>query len=744
MEKNSKKEAYYARLRKLANINETVESKKNVGGLGTLVDYKRGADNVAYGIVKENHQYFIKKSNKQKEPLVEDFAYIGGLENIHEYRYNKLSEADKNRNMLLATINEALGHKNNVISENNSKKSVISEEKTRKEKNIPGKKQDMDNDGDIDSADYMVKKDAAVEKAMEKEDKKSEKKKSKKEDNENELDEGAEEEIEQAEEKLGDAEEKAEEIPNDEPEVDLDVDAIDLPPKSDNEVSADDVGDEKIPPVDDDASTVGMGGEDVPSADNEDDEEVSVDDEESEEKSPAIDADDEENNREIEKLVGKAANMVRKTDMTDSKVKYYLNSFISAFEEKLPELEIEERKDIANRIIKVVPDSESELEDTDVEGEKFDESKICNECGFAKYVNERGYGPDELMECSVDEMSNLMNGYAMEMDGDVPEEDLANMAMLSTSEISESLENDYGQTDLIENMQPFAEKVNENNTDSEAKTKKIEGMFWWKTKPQEKKDTELKTLSEENVGEGMNGNDPTHTTVQPNINEDDIEDELETGVEAAEDEIGDNEENNGEEEVNLTPGFETMGGGVPKPESAEPTTVEITKDSVNVKMNESEKKLRKYIRRRLEENAGKRKPVLNENKKSDKIKKLDKLIDEQFKLFENVMKEDKNLSEIFGLSDAEKNQKRFKKIDQNNPESIESTFNQVFSQALKMGARKKVAQNFSTEEKYQLMKKGIDVDGLEDPGFAVRGGKVEYVPIKRDSDFGHGRSRLGT
>jgi hypothetical protein len=53
-------------------------------------------------------------------------------------------------------------------------------------------------------------------------------------------------------------------------------------------------------------------------------------------------------------------------------------------------------------------------------------------------------------------------------------------------------------------------------------------------------------------------------------------------------------------------------------------------------MSESEQKLRKYIRTRLEEHAGVRKPSLNEGKKSETLKKLDVVIDNQFKLFEAV------------------------------------------------------------------------------------------------------------
>ena len=47
-------------------------------------------------------------------------------------------------------------------------------------------------------------------------------------------------------------------------------------------------------------------------------------------------------------------------------------------------------------------------------------------------------------------------------------------------------------------------------------------------------------------------------------------------------------------------------------------------------MNESERKVRAYVRKRLEENSGLRKPSLNESAKSEKMKQLDKLIDTQF------------------------------------------------------------------------------------------------------------------
>ena len=53
----------------------------------------------------------------------------------------------------------------------------------------------------------------------------------------------------------------------------------------------------------------------------------------------------------------------------------------------------------------------------------------------------------------------------------------------------------------------------------------------------------------------------------------------------------------------------------------------------SVEISEAEQKLRSYIRRRLEEKTGKRKAILNESAKSEKLKQLDEMIDKQFAAF---------------------------------------------------------------------------------------------------------------
>ena len=101
----------YDRLKELAEVKKHQQWKR--WNLGTLIDYKRSSDGVAFGIVKENHKYYIKKGGLKENLDVSDFVYISGLGNIKQYQYNSLAEADKNRNMLLNTINETTSLKFN-------------------------------------------------------------------------------------------------------------------------------------------------------------------------------------------------------------------------------------------------------------------------------------------------------------------------------------------------------------------------------------------------------------------------------------------------------------------------------------------------------------------------------------------------------------------------------------------------------------------------------------------------------
>ena len=113
MKRKISEQAYYDRLKELAEVKKTSTNENKGGNLGTLIDYKRSSDGVAFGIVKENHKYYIKKGGLKENLDVSDFVYISGLGNIKQYQYNSLAEADKNRNMLLNTINETTSLKFN-------------------------------------------------------------------------------------------------------------------------------------------------------------------------------------------------------------------------------------------------------------------------------------------------------------------------------------------------------------------------------------------------------------------------------------------------------------------------------------------------------------------------------------------------------------------------------------------------------------------------------------------------------
>jgi hypothetical protein len=76
---------------------------------------KKGPDGKVYGIVRENHKYFIKTSDKTQNLVVEDFNYIGGLKNKTDKSYDSYSQATKQLNLKFISLNEALG-KSDVIN----------------------------------------------------------------------------------------------------------------------------------------------------------------------------------------------------------------------------------------------------------------------------------------------------------------------------------------------------------------------------------------------------------------------------------------------------------------------------------------------------------------------------------------------------------------------------------------------------------------------------------------------------
>jgi len=145
-------------------------------------------------------------------------------------------------------------------------------------------------------------------------------------------------------------------------------------------------------------------------------------------------------------------------------------------------------------------------------------------------------------------------------------------------------------------------------------------------------------------------------------------------------------------------------------------------------MSESEQKLRKYIRARLEEKVGIGKPILAEGKKSEAIKKLDSAIDKQLKLYESVAVKkiinEEKVNEIFGWSMKEK----FAKLDPNNPKEVNRLFYKAFRDILinpQMGAIANAAKETNIQQRYEMLKQFV-----EEGGGTLRVGKngIQFAP----------------
>ena len=429
MKKHASEEAFYQRLKELAEVNKPI-LKDNTRNLGTLIDYKRAADGIAYGIVKEQHHYYIKKAGIKQDPNVADFAYIGGLSNIRDYQYSKLSEADKQRNMIFGTINEGLAK----VDKNGSKKKRLNEDRAGKEiSNAENKLGDLDAATNAKTTPETPETPGAPLEAPA----------------EPAADAGAEPPVDSAE-----------------------------PIPAGGEETGVSAGDETPAPEGD-----GTGSEELPPAD--DTEVAPEDDGTSSEENPEGDvpAGDEE----VDKLIGKLGEKVRKTEMEDNIVAGNLKSIIAAYKPKLKNMDIEDRKEIADGILKVVGDDEVEdLGNSVDQGEPKGlnpeggiEEDQCAECGgFGKYAESRGYdSPEKFMECDSEEQANVVNGYvgAQEDGMNDGDEKTISLVIKLSPDILDKLKTDYGRDDYAEKMQPQVDSMNES---SEEDTMAQLNEFW--------------------------------------------------------------------------------------------------------------------------------------------------------------------------------------------------------------------------------------------------------------------------
>jgi hypothetical protein len=791
MKKHTSEEAYYERLRNLAQTKKT--SIKESRTLGTLVDYKRAADGVAYGIIKEQHHYYVKKGGLKENPSVSDFAYIGGLENITGFQYKSLSEADKQRNMMFHTINEAVTSK---PSKTGSKKRLNEDKAGQEIDNAESKL------GDLDAATASAEVPA--------------------------------------------------EMPAPEGGVEMEAGLDAMPTDSPEGGATPDMGGEGDAMPDMGGAE---GGEEMGGAEG--GEETAPEGEETPDMGGAEGEDDNKSIsvEEIEKMTGKLTNLIRKTDIEPSMVKSLVNSLLTSFEDKLDndEIEIEDKQEMVDKIMGRTSDNaEADLEATMPDEEPADaevaEAK-CSECGtFAQYAESRGYGSAEsLMECGEEEVGNLVSGYANahgdgQNDGDL--EGVALVVKIVNPEILNQLRGDYGHEEYADKLQPHVDGMNESSEEDNiaqlnelfgglkaafnkvggdvksvaqqagqavgkkaqqiggavkgatqqasqavgqyaqgvkqqyhtgelpSEIKKLEGIAADLGKQIAALNSRLQKAGKEPVGirniittiqNNLTGKagaanlskfaaesfDPANVETQP-MDEVKVAQKAGTKLKPSapvkpitEEEEPDGDENiahaepDGDEGIGFAPDGQSLGAAMVKPDGAATTGVDININpdkSVNISMNETEIKVRKYIREQLEIKAGLKKASLNENKKSETLKKLDKIIDEQFKLFESSVKKKDNVEEgAIGdftkkISDNFTIKGKFAKLDPNNVPEVNKLFVQAFRNILtnpNIGLIGREARETTPQQRYELLKQYV-----ENNGGTLRSGKngIQFAP----------------
>lgn len=94
------------RMKELMGVNNINENKSNI-----VVELtKMGPDGNAYAIIRENHEWYIKKANKTKNLVAEDFKYIGGLQNKKSEAYSSYAKAIKHLNLKFRSLAEAYNY----------------------------------------------------------------------------------------------------------------------------------------------------------------------------------------------------------------------------------------------------------------------------------------------------------------------------------------------------------------------------------------------------------------------------------------------------------------------------------------------------------------------------------------------------------------------------------------------------------------------------------------------------------
>jgi hypothetical protein len=591
------KNQYLQRMVELADIKKPVnESLKN----SDLVDFKRAANGSAYGIVKENHHFYIKVSNKQEGSLsVADFTYIGGLPNKLKYQYGSLSEADKIRNNYLISINEA---SKNVKADNAKTKLVnLTESKSKKAiSEVFGKEDneapETENPEVGDNGDAKSDIDAAAEKIPD-------------------LDAAA-------------SAEKTEPVAAD---VDAAAGAATDIGDAGAEAGVPDMSGDASPEAGADLGGADLGGAEAGAAELGNDPSADSND------AGSADGGDTEK-VELKKIVGKIQQLASSVELTPEDTVGQLKQILAGYKGPISGLEDTEKKEIANKIMKGDDDSEqsSDADPSDAlgaengEGLGDEESKLgeADLSGFKSHIQEMGYDPSNTQAMSMMEMVGIMNSYFNKLSDNGEEADVQGLSEYMNDEIvAELAECGYGE---------YAEQ---------ARGLGEGGVQYGSEEPmgasigEDGENEEGLEDGEEEIG--MNSAD-TEGGIEGGEDEEGLEDvtaEIPTEEPAGE-EGGDIETIATEPAVGAGPsGFarpaDVLGAGVSSPNGSgkKSLTVDLNANVVNLTVNESnEGKLRKIVKRRIEEKMGLKQPLLNESKNSSTLLKLiDKYIEEEIK-----------------------------------------------------------------------------------------------------------------
>lgn len=98
------------RMKELMGMQPITENRKT-----SVVELtKVGPDGNVYGIVRENHEYYIKTTTKKSNLVAEDFGYIGGLQNKKSEAYHSYAKAIKHLNLKFNSLNEAYDKSDNI------------------------------------------------------------------------------------------------------------------------------------------------------------------------------------------------------------------------------------------------------------------------------------------------------------------------------------------------------------------------------------------------------------------------------------------------------------------------------------------------------------------------------------------------------------------------------------------------------------------------------------------------------